>query len=398
MNLPRGFYFAGISCGISNQKAKKDLGLVYSETPAVAAGLFTTNKIKAAPVIISKQHLKNKRAQAIIVNSGSANACVKNGLNNAEEITSLTAKELGSKKEDILIASTGIIGRPLPMDKIKQDLKKLPPSLKSTEPALTSFAEAIMTTDRVPKITKKNFLIDGKKVSLLGVAKGAGMISPHFATLLCFVVTDLKITSRLLKIALTHSAEMSFNQITIDGDLSTNDTLICLANGLAGNKLVNKPGRQFQKFQSVLQQTCENLAKQIVLDGEGATKLVQIQVVGTRREEDATILCRRIAKSVLVKTALFGQSPNWGRIAATLGDSKVNFDPQKMDISLSNDSKTVKLVRRGWGTKFAAELTRRILASREIKLKIHLHQGNQKAKILTTDLSDEYVKINAHYN
>lgn len=387
--VPRGFKFAGIHCGI--KRKKKDLGLIYSDTPAVAAGLWTTNKMQAAPIQICKKNIENK-IQAIIVSSGNANCGLRQGRKDALLINEWVGRELGINPECILPASTGIIGIPLPIDKIKKRISFLVRELKEES---DDFAEAILTTDKVSKQVALELKIGGKEVIISGVAKGSGMISPKMATMLCFVTTDIDIDKALLKDCLKEAAENSFNQITIDGEMSTNDTVLCLANGRAGNDTLHANKREkknLREFQEALNYVTAYLAKEIVKDGEGATKLIEIEVQGAKKEVDAEKVARRIANSNLIKAMFYGESTNYGRIAAAIGATGV--DLKNVDIHLVGNKSKIKIFKQGYFINVDEGLLKKILEEKEIKLKVDLNKGNFSEELLTCDLSEEYVRIN----
>jgi len=391
ITTPRGFKAAGISCGIK-KKNKKDLALIYSEVPARAAALFTTNQIKAAPLKVSAEHIKDEKAQAIVINSGCANAATgKKGIEDAEEMTKIAAEELGIERENVLVASTGTIGTFLPMDKITKGIKEA--KVKLSEDGGSNVAEAIMTTDTFPKEVAVELELGNKKVIIGGMAKGAGMISPHLATMLSFITTDVVISGELLKKALKSSIDKSFNMITVDGEESTNDMVVILANGLAGNEEINEENEDFRKFTSGLDEVALKLAKMIVKDGEGATKFIEVEVKNALKWEDAKKITFSIANSLLVKTAIFGEDANWGRIMAAIGNSGVEIEEEKIDIYLGN----LKLASKGCGIKYSEEEAKKILKEKEIKIIVDLNLGEKNAKVWTCDLTIEYVKINAHY-
>jgi glutamate N-acetyltransferase/amino-acid N-acetyltransferase len=393
-----GFKAAGIHSGIKKRK-KKDLALIFSEVKVRAAGLFTTNHVKAAPVVLDIKKIRSGKGQAIVANSGNANACSgRKGFSDALEMAKITAKALEVPEEMVYVASTGVIGRYLPMDKVRKGIVKATPLLSKT--GLHDAAEAIMTTDTFPKIASQKAEIGGKIVTIAGIAKGAGMIHPKLAmnsvsgmaTMLCFILTDAKVEGKALNTALKASVEKSFNSITIDGDTSTNDSVICFANGLAGNREIKLGSREFSKFQKVLDRVTSSLARMIVLDGEGATKLIEIIVKGASTEDKAKNVAFRVANSNLVKTAMNGEDPNWGRIMAAIGSSGVGVKPERINISFGN----LRVVEKGLGLGRDKE-AKRILKKREIKVTIQLGKGKAQANVLTTDLSTEYVKINATY-
>lgn len=392
--LPQGFFLNGINSGIADRK-KRDISLIHSEVPCVAAGLFTKNRVKAAPVIISKRYLRNGRAQAILVNSGCANACTGNrGMEDAQMMAYDLACQLGIKKEDVLLASTGVIGRFLPMSRVKQGIRKIAETMGNpSKPEF--FAEAIMTTDTIPKIISRQFLTQNRKrVAICGLAKGAGMIHPDLATLLCFIITDIAIHKRLLQRSLMTAAERSFNSLTIDGDTSTNDSVLILANGRAGNRPINGANQDFLRFQNNLNGVMLGLAELIARDGEGATKLVSIVVKNAETAVSAKKIARHIASSSLVKTALYGSDPNWGRLMAAIGSSGVRIDPQRIDIYFGK----LQVTRNGEPASYSEREANRILKKKEIEIVIDLKQGRGEAKVYTCDLTPDYVKINSCYS
>jgi len=387
-----GFKAAGIAAGIKKTQAK-DLALLYSETPAAAAGVFTVNRVKAAPVLISMERMKSGKAQAVLINSGSANACTgKRGLEDARRLSKRLAAELKISPESILLGSTGVIGKPLPMARIESNLPVLVSSLSSK--SLADAAQAIMTTDTFPKAVIARGRINGKEISIAGIAKGAGMIAPHMATLLSFVLTDASISPPALRRALKEGAEESFNRITVDGDMSTNDTLFVLANGKAGNPAIREKTPGYNKFSALLQEVLCPLARMIVSDGEGATKLVEVIVENARTQEEAWKAARAIAQSPLVKTAFFGTDANWGRILCAAGYSGAIFDPTRVDVFFND----VDIVRNGQETGASKEKrATAVMKKREYKVRVNLRQGKAQASLFTTDFSFDYVKINASY-
>ncbi len=390
ITAPKDFKAAAINCGI--KRKKKDLVLIVSSVPAVACGMFTQNRVKAAPILVNKEHLRKTTAQAIIVNSGNANCCTgSQGLKNAYMMAELAGEELGLDREDILIASTGIIGEQLPMDRIKKAIPSLVSNL--SKDGGRDAAEAIMTTDKSPKELALKIKVKGREVLLGGVAKGAGMIHPNMATMLCFITTDAYITRRALKLALSQGVERSFNSISVDGDTSTNDTVLALANGSAGNKLLDKRDPDFKIFSDALSHLTEYFAKSIIRDGEGATKFVQINVRNAKSLKGAKRIAKKLATSMLFKTALFGEDPNWGRIAAACGASGVLFDPKRLDIYIGK----VKVVKGGMGSLRNRKNLRNLFKSRELDIAIDLNSGNKDYSMWTCDLTSDYIRINAHY-
>lgn len=389
----KGFSAAAVPAGI-RYKERLDLGLIYSEVPAIAAGVFTTNKVKAAPVLLDIERLGQGKAQAILVNSGNANACTgKEGMDLAVATSALAAKELDIDEAMVQVSSTGVIGEPLDLEPFE---KSIPELVRQLSPeGFDDVAQAIMTTDTVPKTSFRKIDIDGVPVSILGVAKGSGMIMPDMATMLCFVVTDAQVAFPELQAMVRSGVDKTFNRITVDGDTSTNDMVLVLANGAAGNKWVdedNPEGRQI--FEEALMEIFMDLARKIVMDGEGATKFVTIRVQGAREEEGAMAAAQTIANSSLVKTAFFGEDANWGRIIAALGRSDCHFNPEKVSIHFD----TAAMVKDGvsLGKEAEAECSK-ILRKKDFTVTVDLHDGNEFAEVYTCDLSVEYVKINADY-
>ena len=387
-----GFLAAGIAAGIKKNQ-EKDLALIYSEVSSVAAGVFTTNRVKAAPVLLSRERIKSGRARAILINSGSANACTgQRGLADGRRLSRLVATSLKVSPEDVLLASTGVIGKPLPMSLMEEHLPRLLSSL--TPEGLGDAAQAIVTTDTFPKAAILRRRVNGKEITLAGIAKGAGMISPHMATLLSFVISDASISLKALRQSLKEGVRESFNQVTVDGDMSTNDTLLILANGEAKNGEILLGTTGYEKFSSSLHELLFSLAQKIVRDGEGATKLVAIVVEKARTAFEAERVARAVANSPLVKTAFFGEDANWGRILCAAGYSGAPVDPNKIDVYFDD----VAVVHRGEGTgSVREEQATAVMKKREYTVRINLNQGKKKSSIFTTDISLDYVKINASY-
>jgi glutamate N-acetyltransferase/amino-acid N-acetyltransferase len=393
VTTPRGFK-AGVAQAGIKYKGRYDLALVVSEYPAVGAGVFTTNKFQAAPVQVSRQHLAlSEKMRGFVVNSGCANACTgEDGLADAQMMTEISANVTGCKAEEFFVASTGVIGVPLPMDQVKQGIEKAGQNLSAEAGALA--AQAIMTTDTMAKEIAIEIEIGGEKVALGGMAKGSGMIHPNMATLLGFVTTDAVITKECLQKALVIANEDSFNMVTVDGDTSTNDTLVVLANGQAGNALINNPDSEaFQAFAAALKKICIVLARMIARDGEGATKLLAVRVINAPSREDARQAARTIAGSNLVKAAIFGQDANWGRIICALGYSGAQFVPEDITVSLGD----LLVAQDGRGLTFDEVKAGRILGKEEIVITVDLQAGEFAATAWGCDLSYDYVKINADY-
>jgi len=384
-----GFRASALSAGIKKGKAP-DMALIVSDTPAVATGLFTTNKVKAAPVLFDMERLAGGRAGGVIINSGNANACTgEAGLRDARETAGLAERSLGLRSGEILVASTGVIGVPLPMEKIRAAVPGLARGLD--ERGFCRASEAILTTDAFTKTALVKKKINGKMVSILGIAKGAGMINPNMATMLAFFMTDAAITKAPLKAALKSACETSFNSIMVDNDTSTNDTVLIFANGRSG-VAIKKGTEEFDEFASLLDEASKRLAKMIVKDGEGATRFIEILVEGAATDKEARRAARAIAGSYLVKTAFFGADPNWGRVAAAMGRSGVKMEESSLDIYFNGVAVAVSGLDAG-GEKEAA----RAMKKKNIVLRVNLNMGGGSATFWTTDLSYDYVRINSAY-
>ncbi len=395
--LVPGFKGSAVSANIKYQ-GRLDLGLIASDDPAVLAAVFTRNEVKAAPVLAGLDRLSRGMpyARAVVVNSGNANACTGNdGIADVHEICSLVAKEMGTTPEDVMVSSTGVIGQPLPMGRITDVVPELVRGL--SENGLEAVADAILTTDTVRKTVIRHIDVGGVEVTVAGMAKGAGMIGPNIgppqATMLSFVLSDAKVDPAWWQGALERTVSDTFNRITIDGDTSTNDTVLALANGLAGNKEISEV-YYGEPFEYVLKELLQDLARQIVVDGEGVTKCVTLVVKGARTGEEADRIARTVAESPLVKTAFFGEDPNWGRILAAAG--RAGFPLDQGLISLSFDD--IEIVRMGMGVgKEAEDLAKQAMAAGEFTVVLDLGLGQEEARILTSDFSTDYVRINADY-
>ncbi len=390
---PQGFLAGATYIGLKSQGDDPlDLGILCSEAPCIAAGVFTRNKVKAASVLLCQRNLRSNKAQAIVVNSGCANACTgKQGLVDAEAMATLTARNLGLRPQDVLVASTGVIGKTLPMKQVRDGIQSI---ILSSEGGHT-LAKAITTTDTFPKETAVRVKLGrgDSEITIGGIAKGAGMIHPDMATLLCFLATDAAVSPAFLKKALKRAVDASFNMITVDGDTSPNDSVVILANAQAGNKAIRSLSPCAEEFEEALQEVCQFLAKSIARDGEGATKLIEVTVEGAPNVEQARCGARTIAGSSLVKAAVHGSDPNWGRIIAALGRSGVEMNEAKVDLYLGN----MGLMKAGSPLKFNKEKARSILDRVEVPIRVCLHLGKSKATAWGCDLSEEYVKINSEY-
>ncbi|HLW18454.1 MAG TPA: bifunctional glutamate N-acetyltransferase/amino-acid acetyltransferase ArgJ [Actinomycetota bacterium] len=387
MKLPEGFTASGVACGLK-PSGNLDLGMVVSDPPAVAAGVFTTNRVQAAPVQLTRRHIRRGKARAIVVNAGNANACTgKQGYTDARSMAEQAARALGVKKEAVLVNSTGIIGVPLDMTKVREGLEAANKALSPD--GAGDFAAAIMTTDTRPKTAEAVL----GTASILGFAKGAGMIAPEMATLLAFIVTDAPVEHGFLVETLRETTAGSFNAISVDGCRSTNDTLLVLANGTAGGEPIGAEHAQAGAFKEALNEVCGSLARQIVQDGEGATKVVSIVVEGATSAREARRAAGTVADSVLLRCALNGADPNWGRVLAALGTSGIPFDPNIVDVWLGGQL----LCANGAPGPGDPQKARAALLDRDVEVKIAMKRGDATATILTNDLSAEYVRINAEY-
>lgn len=389
---PRGFWAGTAACGLK-KKGGEDLAIIFSERPAVAAAVFTQNLVFAAPVLVSREHIRHKAHRAIVVNSGGANACTGDeGLKDARQTARLVAEYFNCDEEEVLVASTGVIGMRLNMAKVESGVREA--TAKLSRESGWQVAEAIMTTDTHPKRASKRIRLNGRTVTIAGVAKGSGMIHPNMATLLSFVTTDAAISKQALNAALKLAVNRSFNRVTVDGDSSTNDTLAVLANGAAENALITKAsGADFESFTQALTGVCRDLAIQVARDGEGARKLITIRVRHAPNERDAEKIAVTVATSPLVKTAIAGADANWGRILAAAGRSGAKFDVSKVEIKIGN----LVVARNGRGLQFSEERALEILKRDEVTITIDLHQGEAEVTEWTCDLTEGYIHINADY-
>ncbi len=387
-----GFLANGISAGIKGAD-KKDLGLIYSTVPAKAAAVFTRNAFKAAPVLINMERIKKGSAQAILTNSGCANAATgKDGYTDALVVSASAAKQIKIPEEQLLVCSTGVIGRRLPVKKIESGLSRLVKGLH--EYGIEDAEEAMMTTDQYPKIAIRKGIVGAKDITVCGIAKGAGMIEPNMATLLVYVMTDALVESKALNTVFHQVIDTTFNAVSVDGCMSTNDTAIILANGLAGNNPLERAQARIQRFRDMLMDVLAELAQAVVKDGEGATKLITITVEGAKTRSDARKAAYAIANSNLVKTAFFGEDPNWGRILAALGASGIPLEREKVTLCLGG----VPVFAQDAPQDFMPARLRDVFKSKKIDVLVSLGSGDKAHKLLTSDLSYDYVKINADYS
>ncbi len=388
---PKGFVAGVTRAGL--KKAGEDFAVIVSERPAIAAAVFTTNLVQAAPVLVSKEHLRNRTHRAIVVNAGCANACTGDaGLNDARQTTQFVAEKLGCKPQEVLVCSTGVIGQRLKMQKLEVAIESTGSHL--TREAGWRVAEAIMTTDTRPKRALKKFKLGSTNVTIAGVCKGSGMIHPNMATMLSFVTTDAAISKTALNAALKKAVRVTFNRVSVDGDTSTNDSLMILANGAAGNETITSVNSsEFERFTNALTEVCRTLAIQIARDGEGARKLVTIQVKNAPSELAGEKIAATIATSPLVKTAIAGHDANWGRILAAAGRSGAKFDPAQVEIKLGN----LVVARNGGGLNFSEDRALEILQKDEVTITVDLHQGEADVTAWTCDLTEDYIHINGDY-
>ncbi len=394
-----GFEAAGIEAGVKYQN-RKDLALVYSKTPCVSAGVFTSNVVKAAPVTWDRELVRGgtKPIHAVVINTGIANACTgREGYEICKQTADKTAEVLGIEADSVLVASTGVIGMQILLDKIVNNLDKLAAAKSHSPEAGTNAAKAIMTTDTLHKETAVTFTIGGKTVTLGGMAKGSGMIHPNMCTMLCFLTTDLAIEKTVLQKALSEVVVDTFNMISVDGDTSTNDSLVVLANGLAGNPVIDKEGEDYEIFKAALTEVCTTLAKKMAGDGEGATALFETQVIHADTKDNARKLAKSVICSSLTKAMIYGHDANVGRIMCALGYSGVSFDPEQVELFCSDGEKEICIAKNGMLTDYDEQEATRILSAPEVKVTVDMKMGEAEATAWGCDLTYEYVKINADY-
>ena len=392
VTFPKGFKAAGVKAGIK-KSGNLDLALIYTEKEAAVAGVFTKNAVAAAPVIVSREVVKGGKAHAIVANAGCANACTgETGLANARKMAALAAAEVGCAPDEVLVGSTGIIGVNLPMDKLEAGIKAAAAEL--SEDGSKNAGNAIITTDTYSKAGSCEVEIGGKAVRFGVIAKGSGMIQPNMATMLCYITTDANISSQLMQKALSDIVEVSFNMISVDGDMSTNDTVLVLANGESGAPEITEGSPEYDKFYATLKEICQELSKRIAADGEGATKFLTINVSGTKTFEDAKTVAMSIAKSPLVKTAFFGEDPNWGRVICAVGYAGIPMVPEKTVIKFGG----IPVYANGLGAEFKEEDIHNVMAEHDIVIDVEMGMGDAKATVWSCDFSYEYVKINGEYH
>ncbi len=389
-----GFTAAGVHCGIRKNKLKKDLALIYSQTPAAAAAVYTTNLVKGAPLTVTKAHLANGVAQAVICNSGNANTCNANGVQIAEQMSQLTANALNILPQNVIVASTGVIGQPLNIAPIEQGIPKLVNSLGSHS---TQAAEGIMTTDTKVKQVAVQFSVGGVTCKLGGIAKGSGMIHPNLATMLVFITTDCSISSEMLQKALSTDVAETFNMVSIDGDTSTNDMVAVLANGMAKNKTITEPGEDYAAFMQALNTVTVHLCRLIAADGEGATKLLECKVCGAKTKQTAKAVAKSVVCSALTKAAMFGADANWGRVLCAIGYSGEPVDVTKIKVAFASQKGEITVCQNGAGVDFSEEKAKQILLQNEVEILVDLNSGSAEATAWGCDLTYDYVKINGDY-
>ncbi len=391
----KGFTASGVYCGIRKNKTKQDLALIYSSVPCKAAAVYTQNLVKGAPILVTKKNIADGTAQAIICNSGNANTCNADGEEKARMMCEAAAKELGIRAEDVIVASTGVIGQTLPIEPILQAAPALAKALSPDGSA--DAAKAIMTTDTQVKNIALELEIGGKTVRLGGIAKGSGMIHPNMATMLCFLTTDAVISAPALNAALHEAVDVSFNMVSIDGDTSTNDMTAILASGLAGNEIIEENTGDYQKFVGGLTELSTLLARKVAKDGEGATKLLVCKVTGAKSREDAVLVSKSVICSSLLKAAMFGADANWGRVLCAIGYSKAQTDINAVDVAFESKAGRIEVCKNGAGINFSEEKAAEVLAQDEINIDVTLHDGFEEATAFGCDLTYDYVKINGDY-
>ena len=390
----KGFSANGVLCGIRKNRTKRDLALIVSEVPGAAAAVYTKNLVKGAPLTVTKNNIENGIAQAVICNSGNANTCNANGIEIAEQMCALVEKATGIKADDVIVASTGVIGQPLSIDPIANKIDELAAGLGENSDLA---CEAIMTTDTKKKEIAFEFEVSGVKCRIGGIAKGSGMIHPNMATMLVFLTCDCAITSEMLVKALKTDVETSFNMVSVDGDTSTNDMVSIISNGLAKNSVIDSEGEAYDTFCEALHSVTAYLCKSIAADGEGATKLLECSVNGAVDDINARIIAKSVICSSLFKAAMFGADANWGRVLCAIGYSKADVDVTKVDVSFSSVKGTIDVCKSGAGIPFSEEIAKEILLESEIKILINVGDGNGSAVAWGCDLTYDYVKINGDY-
>ena len=393
----KGFSAAGVHCGIRRNKTKRDLALIYSEVPASAAAVYTTNLVKGAPLTVTKHHIADGMAQAVICNSGNANTCNANGIEVAEKMSELLAQNIAVRPSDVIVASTGVIGQPLDITPIAVGLPLLVSQLEQSAEASVHAAEGIMTTDTVLKEIAVEFTVGGKVCRIGGIAKGSGMIHPNMATMLVFITTDAAISPNMLQKALSSDIKNTFNMVSVDGDTSTNDMVAIMANGMAGNEPITAEGEDFAEFMKALNTITVYLCRKIAGDGEGATKLLECVTYGAKDADTAKTVAKSVICSSLFKAAMFGADANWGRVLCAIGYSGADVDVTKIDVSFESAAGKLDVCKNGAGIPFSEETAKEVLSEKEITVLINLNAGEECATAWGCDLTYDYVKINGDY-
>ena len=394
----QGFRAAGLHVGVKTHNVnKKDVALIVSDADCAAAAVFTTNVVKAAPIHVTKAHLANGRARAVVANSGNANACAPLGEENAERMCAAAAKAIGCGAEDVLVCSTGVIGQTLRVNVIEEGMEELASLLEQSGAGSDAAAHAIMTTDTVKKEAAVETTVGGKTVRIGGIAKGSGMIHPNMGTMLCFITTDCSISPEMIREALVDTAHVSFNRISVDGDTSTNDTCLVLANGLAGNETITGEGEDYAAFLKALKALCVRLARMMAKDGEGARHLITCTVSGAKDEESAQTIAKSVISSTLTKAAIFGCDANWGRVLCAMGYSGEKFDPDKVDVAFASAAGEIPVCRQGRGLDFDEDLAKRILTEDEVEIRVRMGEGDASCTCWGCDITYDYIKINGDY-
>ena len=394
----QGFRAAGIHVGVKTHAAwKKDVALIVSDVDCAAAAMFTTNVVKAAPIHVDRKHLADGKARAIVANSGNANACAPQGEENAIKMCAAAAKAIGCPPEDVLVSSTGVIGQTLKVQVIEEGMPALYEALEHSVEASDAAAHAIMTTDTVKKEVAVETVIGGKTVRMGGIAKGSGMIHPNMGTMLCFLTTDCAISPVMIRAALKEVVSKTFNRISVDGDTSTNDSCIVLANGLAGNAEITEQGVDYQAFTEALMTLCTELARKMAADGEGAKHLITCTVTGAADEKTAETVARSVISSTLTKAAIFGADANWGRVLCAMGYSGAEFDPEAVDVAFASAAGEIAVCEQGRGLPFDEDLAKKILTEHDVEIRISMGAGSGAATCWGCDITFDYIKINGDY-
>ena len=394
----QGFRAAGIHVGVKTHAAwKKDVALIVSDVDCAAAGVFTKNVVKAAPIHVDLNHLADGRARAIIANSGNANACAPQGEENAQRMCAAAAAAIGCDPRDVLVSSTGVIGQTLRVQVVEEGMPALYAALERSEAASDAAAHAIMTTDTEKKEAAVETVIGGKTVRMGGIAKGSGMIHPNMGTMLCFLTTDCAISPEMIRKALLETVSVTFNRISVDGDTSTNDSCLVLANGLAGNETIAAPGPDYDAFLEALRTLCGLLARKMASDGEGAKHLITCTVSGAADEKSAETIAKSVISSTLTKAAIFGADANWGRVLCAMGYSGETFDPDKVDVSFASDAGEIAVCQAGRGLDFDEDLAKKILTEHDIEIRIAMGEGDGRCTCWGCDITYDYIKINGDY-